>query len=301
MARTNETNQADREHRTTELLAQLEAGVVAIQTSDDFKRYLSVAARFHAYSSNNVLLIIAQRPDATRVAGYRTWQSLGRQVTKGERAIYIFAPRPYRVTTETATDAEETRERVTFRLVPVFDLEQTTGDPLPVMEAPALTGDADADAYHALVRFAASDGLTVTSHDPNTDGDDTRSSYHGYYSPGRKLIFVKRAAPAQMLKTLIHEFGHHLDPELELASAAERETVAEATAFIVAAHQGIDTGSYSFPYIATWAGQQDGPTLIKQVLGRVQPIAHRLIASILEHDHPLTETAVLREDPRLAA
>ena len=197
--------------------------------------------------------------------------------------------------------AEEVRERLTFRLVPVFDLEQTTGDPLPVMEAPALTGDADADAYHAFVRFAASDGLTVTSHDPNTDGDDTRSSYHGYYSPGRKLIFVKRAAPAQMLKTLIHELGHHLDPELELAPVGERETVAEATAFIVAAHQGIDTGSYSFPYIATWAGQQDGPTLIKQVLGRVQPIAHRLIASILEHDQPLTETAVLREDPRLAA
>ena len=87
MARTNEINQADREHRTTELLAQLEAGVVAIQTSDDFKRYLSVAAKFHAYSFNNVLLIIAQRPEATRVAGYRTWQSLGRQVNKGERSI----------------------------------------------------------------------------------------------------------------------------------------------------------------------------------------------------------------------
>ncbi len=256
MARTNETNQAEREQRTTELLAQLEAGVTAIQTSDDFKRYLSVAAKFHAYSSNNVLLVIAQRPDAIRVAGYRTWQSLGRQVNKGERAIYIFAPRPYRVKSETEPD-EDVRERLTFRLVPVFDLEQTTGDPLPVMEAPALTGDADADAYHALVRFATSEGLTVTSHDPNTDGDDTRSSYHGYYSPGRKLIFVKQAAPAQMLKTLIHELAHHLDPELELAPAGERETVAEATAFIVAAHQGIDTGSYSFPYIATWAGQQD--------------------------------------------
>lgn len=227
---------------------------------------MSVAAKFHAYSQNNVLLIIA--------------------------------PRPYRVTTETAPDEEKARERLTFRLVPVFDLEQTTGDPLPVMEAPTLTGDADADDYHALVRFAASDGLTVTSHDPNTDGDDPRSSYHGYYSPGRKLIFVKRAAPAQMLKTLIHELGHHLDPELELAPVGERETVAEATAFVVA-HQGIDTGSYSFPYIATWAGQQDGPTLIKQVLGRVQPIAHRLIASIL--DEQLIETAALQDSPRLAA
>ena len=128
-----------------------------------------------------------------------------------------------------------------------------------------------------------------------------RQSYHGYYSPGRKLIFVKRAAPAQMLKTLIHELGHHLDPELELVPAGERETVAEATAFVVAAHEGIDTGSYSFPYIATWAGKHDGATLIKAVMVRVQAIAHQLIAGILEDDEPLTEAAALGEGPRLAA
>ena len=115
-----------------------------------------------------------------------------------------------------------------------------------------------------------------------TDGDDTRSRYHGYYSPGRKLIFVKRAAPAQMLKTLIHELGHHLDPKLRTAPQPERETVAEATAFVVAAHQGIDTGSYSFPYIAGWADRQDGATLIKAVMARVQQIAHRLIAGLDE-------------------
>ena len=84
MARTKETNQVEHEKRTTELMAQLEAGVTAIQTGTDFKRYLSVAARFHAYSPTNVLLILAQKPTATRVAGYRTWQSLGRQVNKGE-------------------------------------------------------------------------------------------------------------------------------------------------------------------------------------------------------------------------
>jgi antirestriction protein ArdC len=79
------------------LLQQLEAGVEAIQTSEDFKRYLRTAATFHAYSPNNVLLILSQRPDATRVAGYRAWQALGRQVKKGEKAISIFAPRPYRI------------------------------------------------------------------------------------------------------------------------------------------------------------------------------------------------------------
>jgi hypothetical protein len=109
------------------------------------------------------------------------------------------------------------------------------GQPLATMEAPTLTGDTGQDTYTALVTFATREGLTVTTHDPKTDGDDSRSTYHGYYSPGRKLIFVKQAAPAQMLKTFIHELGHHLDPELELAPRGEAETVAEATAFVVAA------------------------------------------------------------------
>lgn len=106
-----------------------------------------------------------------------------------------------------------------------------------------------------------------------------------------------------MVKTLIHEFGHHLDPELRTAPRAARETVAEATAFVVAAHQRIDTGSYSFPYIAMWAGTRDGPALLKQVLGCVRAIAHRLIAGIVDMEDrlPPQTAGVLREGARLAA
>src|ERR671933_2797667 len=114
--------QAQRDERMSTLMQQLEAGVEAIQTSEDFKRYLRTAAIFPHYSPNNVLLILSQRPDATRVAGYKTWQSLGRQVKKGEKAIYIFAPRPYRVITEDEAGEEEIREGLTFRSVPVFDI-----------------------------------------------------------------------------------------------------------------------------------------------------------------------------------
>ena len=174
--------QHQRDERMSNLLRQLEAGVEAIQTSEDFKRYLRTAAIFPHYSPNNVLLIRSQRPDATRVAGYKTWQSLGRQVKKGEKAIFIFAPRPYRVTTEDEQGEEQTREGLTFRSVPVFDFSQTEGDPIPTMEAPVLTGDRGQDTYEALVAFATRQGLTVTNHDPNTDGDDTQSTYNGLYS-----------------------------------------------------------------------------------------------------------------------
>ena len=104
-----------------------------------------------------------------------------------------------------------------------------------------------------------------------------------------------------MVKTLAHELAHHLDPELQTVSRAERETVAEATAFVVAAHTGIDTGSYSFPYIATWASRQDRPAVLKQVMGRVQVIAHRLIAGITPEDQRAAEGPDLPANDRLAA
>ena len=104
-----------------------------------------------------------------------------------------------------------------------------------------------------------------------------------------------------MVKTLAHELAHHLDPELQAAPRAECETVAEATAFVVAAHAGIDTGSYSFPYIATWASRQDGPALLKQVMGRVQVIAHRVIAGSTPENQRADNSTADPDDARLAA
>ena len=77
--------------------------------------------------------------------------------------------------------------------------------------------------------------------------------------------------------------------------------MAEATAFVVAAHQNIDTSSYSFPYIATWASRHDGAPLLKQVMGRVQAIAHRLISGITPEDQQSAEGPDLPAADRLAA
>jgi hypothetical protein len=151
---------------------------------------------------------------------------------------------------------------------------------LPQIDVPALDGDADAGVYAALCGFATAQGLTVTNHDPNTDGDDTRSTYNGYYSPAQKRIFVKRNVPAQMLKTLVHELAHMLDPKVADGACSEHETVAEAAAFMVSAHFDIDTSAYSFPHIAIWAGAEDGGDMLKRVMQCTQQIAHTLIDAI---------------------
>jgi antirestriction protein ArdC len=279
--------QQERQAKMDGLAAQLEAGIAAIQNSDAFKRYLRTAAKFHRYSFGNALLIMCQRPDATQVAGYHTWRDLGRQVRKGETGIRIFAPMQFK----SKNDAGEEESRTGFKAATVFDISQTEGEALPELEIPTLTGEDGAEVYAALVQFAQAEGLTVTNHDPNTDGDDSQSEYRGYYSPKTRLIFVKHNPQRQMLDTLIHELGHYLDPALKETAADERETVAEATAFLVAAHFDIDTSAKSFPYIADWAGKKDGTEILRRVMQRTQQIAKRLIDAAEEIMSGELETA----------
>src|SRR5580765_8879955 len=69
------------------LVKALEAG-----HSEALSAYLTAMSQFHNYSFQNILLIASQRPTATRVAGIRSWNELGRRVKRGEKGIMIFAP-----------------------------------------------------------------------------------------------------------------------------------------------------------------------------------------------------------------
>src|SRR6266498_2514207 len=148
---------AAKQQRLADLGEQLKAEVVAVQDSDAFKRYLAAQAVFHRYSARNVFLILYQRPEATRVAGYTTWQKLGRQVRRGERGITIFAPAPFKQTTTDPATGEVTEEIIPrFKTATVFDLSQTDGEPLSTIKLGAIAGTAPAGAYTILVDFAAS-------------------------------------------------------------------------------------------------------------------------------------------------
>src|SRR5215212_314462 len=146
----------------TESLHPLEQSFAAIQDSDTFRAYLVAQAKFHHYSFGNVLLILAQRPDATRVAGYRTWQSLDRHVKKGEKAIRIIAPAYYirrEVDSQTGEDVE--RQVTFFRSASVFDYSQTEGKPLPEVPVPVLDSEVGSELYARLEDVARDEGVTV--------------------------------------------------------------------------------------------------------------------------------------------
>ena len=141
-------------------LEQLAKAVDDVRASEMFREYLNVQARFHRYSWHNTMLIASQKPDAERVAGFKTWQTMGRHVRKGERGIMIFAPRPWKHTETDDAGNDVGRQGVTFRPVYVFDVSQTDGEPLPEIDVPDVDTAADT-LLASLGRVASKRGIAV--------------------------------------------------------------------------------------------------------------------------------------------
>ncbi len=245
-------------------LDTLAEAVDEVRASETFRRYLDVQAKFHRYSWCNSMLIASQRPDATRVAGYRAWQKLGRQVRKGEHGIAIFAPCPWK---RENTDTGEEESGMCFRVAHVFDVAQTDGNDLPSVNVPTVDRPAD-DLLANLVRVAEQRGITVMFQAPagGAFGVSKRGSVE--VSPDH--------ATGQQAKTLAHELAHealHWEDRGPLTrSIAELE--AESVAYVVCAHVGLDVGVRSSRYIALWNGDSKA---LRASLERIADTARSLI------------------------
>jgi len=254
--------------RHPEVITRLAEGIARLTTSDEWRRYLEFQGRFHSYSFNNVLLIAAQCPEATQVAGYRAWRRLGRFVRSGERAIWILAPLVYR----RPGDAEDDAERVVrgFKFVPVFDVSQTEGEELPSV-CSRLVGDDPAGHFARLTAVAQRLGFSVEEHAfaGNVNGDCSHDEH--------RIRIEARNTPVQRVKTLAHELAHALlHAGFEDRSLAELE--AESTAYVVCRQLGIDSGEYSFGYVATWAGGGEPAVVaVRASCGRIQKAAAAIL------------------------
>ncbi|MGR7000819.1 ArdC family protein [Yinghuangia aomiensis] len=220
---------------------------------------MKAAAVFHRYSSNNVMLIMAQCPEATRVAGIRVWNKLNRFVRKGETAISILAP--VTVPDEEAApgpDGKQPRKIIGTKPVSVFDISQTDGEPLAEQPRPELlTGQAPEGLWDAIA-------ARITDHHRYTvSREHIPGAMNGYTAPEERRVVVRDDVDdAQALKTLIHELAHiecrHVDDLDEYNRHRGRfEVEAESVAHIVAAVLGLDTAAYSVGYVAHWASNAD--------------------------------------------
>ncbi len=282
---TQETTRPETQDKIGEAMGLLERGIEGILDSEGFAEYLRTMARFHTYSFNNVALIQAQRPEATRVAGYRAWQALGRQVRKGEKGMIVFVPHRRRVRDEEDPErsqgdgegkVEPARKILAgFGLGRVFDVAQTDGEPLakgPTPQELEGTSSAAEAVDRRLSRFLVGEGVRLST-------EDTGRA-NGFYRPADKLIAVSdRLQGDQRTKTLVHEAAHWLADHRGSVARADAETVAESSAFVVLGRFGIDAGSYTFPYVARWAQDK---AVLRRNLTEVQGVAAGLIAGIEE-------------------
>lgn len=243
---------SDRTERLTEIHSQLERQVAELVSGEDWARMLETAARFHRYSANNVLLIMAQMPEATRVAGFKTWQSMGRFVRKGEHGIRILAPCRYRVEDqETGEDRWVLRG---FTTATVFDVSQTVGAELDEPIRPALLdGEAPAGLWDGLAKQVAAAGFMLG----RCDSAAAIGGANGRTDFGARTVTVRAdVSEAQACKTLAHELGHVLcghGAELFGGCRGRHEVEAESVAYIVCANAGMTTDGYSLPYVGLWS------------------------------------------------
>jgi len=237
---------------------QLVDAVASVATSDGWLRYLAAMGRFHNYSPANVAMIIHQRGDATHVAGYRTWQSLGRQVVKGARGIAVWAPCSRRVELEDKETGETTgtRRLSGFRLVHTFDIADTTGEPLPEPPARAtlLEGDAPEGMWAHLASLVEDAGFQVELVDEIV-GKPTANGETNFLTRTVQVATSGRSDASQA-RTLCHELAHvrlhcsSLTPERRELNEVEAESVA----YLVSHSFGLDSMDYSLGYVTGWSG-----------------------------------------------
>ena len=265
-----------RREQLKEITDRLEAGVKEYMTNDvQFKKVLEAMSKFHHYSANNVLLIAMQMPDATRVASYTTWKTkFNRQVMRGQKGLSIIAPAPVKERRERevvdsrtgapilGVDGKPKTEEVEvtiprFKVEKVFDLSQTTGEPLPELDVPELTGD----AKHFRMFL---DALTEVSPVPIRFADIDSGAKGYYHTVDKEIVIQKGMSESQTLKTLVHEVSHArlhdrdaMKAEGVAKSARQKELEAESIAYTVMFHYHMDTSGYSIPYLASWSGSQD--------------------------------------------
>lgn len=272
--------------RADQLHQQLLDQVTQLRTSEEWLQAMTLAARFHDYSLGNWLLLWSQAEQrgtkVTRPAGYRSWQSMCRQVRRGERGYQILAP----ITRRVSRDDDEAERIVTgFRVVHVFDIRQTDGEPLPDVGPRRLTGDGDARLLEAGIEMIEEQGYRF--------GLDQLRGPNGLTRPGGKQVIVDADLDgAQMTKTTIHELAHVLmhadDGHIDCRGRVEVE--AESVAYVVCAAAGIDTSSYSIPYVAGWAEGTDNPEEILLRTGEKVVATARQILAILNRSDAFTSS-----------
>ena len=302
-----------KQEQIEELNQKLIDGVASVYEGENYKNYLKLSANFANYSVNNKLLVYLQNPEATLVKTYKAWKELERTVNKGEKAIHILVPNKYSVEITKLYSELSERElqyivaregdnctlripKMGFKVLNVFDVSQTDGKELPPhnivnMLSDGLINNEQYENLRESIITTITDVAKVSVEFKNKADDPIlKNGANGYFRPSENLIVInKELSEAQQVKTLLHESAHSLlhgeemkiddiSDTSRLSSRPDKECQAESVAFMVCSHLGIDSGDYSFGYVASWVGQ-DNEILLAN-LDIINKCANKLITEI---------------------
>ncbi len=256
----------DRLERLAQLTDEAAAG-------KEMKRWFKFVSQFHKYSFCNRYLVLMQRRDATRVAGYKAWQRVGRQVRRDEKGIAIFVPRTWRRQVQDASSGETREERGKyFRIGHVYDVSQTDGEPLPEPPQWINRGDEGVELAQALTRYA--EGLDIEVTEAQLPGQRQGESHRG------RVVLRQDATPLGKAATLAHEVAHELMHGPEHRTPGRRRTnelEAEACAYVVCQHFGYETQAPN--YLALWRGNREA---LMACMERITAASQQIIDALEE-------------------
>lgn len=288
-AKTPTKRSAAKAERIEQLTTQLADGIQDLASTEMWQRYLDFQAQFPRYSFGNCMLVLLQCPAATMVMPYGkpgkpgTWQGIGRYAREGERALYIRKPVHKKTDAEDSPDGKE-HSSLHFIWVPVFDLSQTDGEPVPCDIVQLLDGEDPDDVLSRVVRFIESKNYDVEflpsiPGKPETNGDCTYPSGGG---KGRIRICTDGRTKLQQAKTACHEATHMLLHADSLATRGQKEMEAESGAYVVMQYVGLKTDEYSFGYVLGWMNldADKAQQAIKDSGKRIQTAARAILEGI---------------------
>lgn len=274
-----------KENNTKKLFNKIVEGVKNIVEKGEYEKFLKFSKNFHNYSFNNILLIFSQMPEATQVAGFVKWKSMGRNLKKGAKGIQIIYPIKRSYTKkklegqDSLLDTEDNKaeqgdkvEYLTYRYTYVYDISQTYGKPLPLSND-SLNSNNKMEFLELLKSFSPYSILEKS----------ITGTAKGYWSKFQKhIVLEKTLSIDDKASVLLHELTHALYDDFDYKRDRNlSETFVESVAFIVANYFDLDTSMCSFEYITSWI---EGDTKVLLELGdKIQKCANSFIKNLEDY------------------
>jgi antirestriction protein ArdC len=287
--------------KAKQVLEDLHNKIGQITNSEQWKQHLEVVSKFHNYSPLNAMFMILQwearrkenpdLPELTLPAAFSTWNSLGRRVRKGEKALSVLAPIVVTDRENLDKNGNPTKKCVGFTIKNrTFDISQTEGEPLPpnpaIESVKLLTGPGDPQTWVGLVAVADKLGCKVII------TDDCLPACGDFTKATNTIRIAESLDPIHKVKTLIHELAHvvlHGADDSVTTSRPEAEVEAESAAYVAANLLGFDTSDYSVGYVAGWMAYapDERGKMIARTTERIIKAARAIHAAVIEHSTAL--------------